>query len=68
MSYPLYPKRGTVDLGGFWDFLFLPHQIMTIKDFDSPADLSYYEKHVVPAVLMPPDPMRANGASVCTAV
>ena len=48
MSYPLYPKRGTVDLGGFWDFLFLPHQIMTIKDFDSPADLSYYEKHVVP--------------------
>ncbi len=48
MTYPLYPARKTTDLSGFWDFLFLPHPMMELKNLDSPAGFSYYDKQTVP--------------------
>ncbi len=48
MAYPLYPDRRTTDLAGFWDFLFLPHPMMELKDLDSVQEFAYCEKQAVP--------------------
>lgn len=48
MTYPLYPRRKTTDLAGFWDFLFLPQNMLHLAQLDSVDGLAYHEKQVVP--------------------
>jgi len=48
MTYPLYPRRKSADLAGFWDFLFIPKTMIRLNTLDGIPSLAYHEKQAVP--------------------
>ncbi len=49
-TYPLYPRRETVDLDGIWDFRFLPGDAAPPLDAFSPGGMAYDTIETVPGV------------------